>query len=99
MSELLTPQTGDEKMDEAYIKLSAHIECFDTFPAFLDYFAGLTKDVDKLNLNLWLLKVLYVMMKQTPKHPFDRLLESVNDDKREQLKKWLRDNLEKVSKA
>ena len=47
----------------------------------------------------WLLKVLFVEFKYgrtQNKHDFDILLERVSSEKKEQLEKWLSDNLEKV---
>jgi hypothetical protein len=50
-------------------------------------------------LNKWLLKVLFIEFRYgrtSQKHDFDILLEKVSSEKKEQLEKWLSDNLEKV---
>lgn len=94
---LLTPNTGDEKMDKAYANLQEHVNKCKTFDDFLMHFKYIVKTDNLEVLNKWLLKVLFVNMKQTPneKHDFDKLLESVNDTEREQLHEWLRVSLEK----
>ncbi len=88
----LNPNTGNEKMDEAYNRLSLYVESFEGFIQFYDYFFKIVKTDDKEVLNKWLLKVLYVNLKQTPKptkHKFDVLLEKVDENKRQQLEAWL----------
>ena len=88
----LNPNTGNEKMDEAYNRLSLYVESFEGFTQFYDYFFKIVRTDDKEVLNKWLLKVLYVNLKQTPqpkKHKFDVLLERVDEVKRQQLEAWL----------
>jgi len=92
---MLTPQTGNEKMDQAYMNMQTHVDSFEKFDEFFNYFEKIVKTDDKAVLSKWLLKVLFVQMKYR-KHPFDELLEKVEPGKKVQLKKWLEDNLRKV---
>lgn len=95
---LFTPQTGNEKMDKAYATMQVHIASFDDFNSFNTYFQHIAKTDDLAVINKWLLKVLFVYLKQTKdKHDFDKLLEAVDENKREELKAWLKANLEKFS--
>ena len=92
MNEIFTPNTGDEKMDEAYMRLKNHMDSFDEFSKFYGYFFKVAKTDDPVKLNRWLLMVLFVVMKS--KHPFDQLLDKANN--KEALKQWLEDQLEKM---
>lgn len=98
--DILTPNTGDELMDRAYTNMQTHINSFDKFDEFFNYFSKIVKTDDKESLNKWLLKVLFVDMKRDNtkivKHKFDLLLEKVDEQKKQQLIKWLDDNLQKV---
>ena len=97
---ILTVNTGDEKLDEAYRNFQVHVSSFDKFTEFQNYFNKIVKTDDKDRLNKWLLKVLFIEFRYgrtTQKHDFDILLEKVELEKKEQLEKWLKDNLEKVS--
>lgn len=96
---ILTVNTGDEKLDEAYRNFQVHVSSFDKFAEFQNYFNKIVKTDDKDRLNKWLLKVLFIEFRYgrtTQKHDFDILLERVSSEKKEQLEKWLKDNLEKV---
>jgi hypothetical protein len=94
--DLFTPQTGNEKMDRAYANLQEHVDKCKTFDVFLQHFKYIVKTDDNEVLNNWLLKVLFVNMKQSrEKHDFDKLLEKVNDAEKEQLQLWLKTTLEK----
>ena len=88
---LFAPNTGDKKMDEAYSRLKTHIDKCKSFDEFLQHFNYIVKTDDAELLNKWLLKVLYVDMKQdsTPKHDFDKLLERVDEAKRQEMQNWL----------
>lgn len=88
---LFQPETGDKKMDEAYSNLKTHIDKCKTFDEFLQHFNYIVKTGDAEVLNKWLLKVLYVSMKldNTVQHDFDKLLERVNEAKRQELQNWL----------
>lgn len=97
---ILTVNTGDEKLDEAYRNFQVHVSSFDKFAEFQNYFNKIVKTDDKDRLNKWLLKVLFIEFRYgrtIQKHDFDILLEKVELEKKEQLEKWLKDNLEKVS--
>ena len=96
---ILTVSTGDTKLDEAYKNIQVHICTFEKFIEFESYFNSVVKIDDKEKLFKWLLKVLFVEFKYgrtQNKHDFDILLERVSPEKKEQLEKWLKDNLEKV---
>lgn len=96
---ILTVNTGDEKLDEAYRNIQVHISAFDKFPEFQNYFNQIVKTDDKERLFKWLLKVLFVEFKYgrtQSKHDFDILLERVGPEQKTKLEKWLNDNLEKV---
>jgi 7,8-dihydro-6-hydroxymethylpterin-pyrophosphokinase len=97
---ILAVNTGDEKLDVAYKNFQVHVSSFDKFVEFQSYFNKIVKTDDKERLNKWLLKVLFIEFRYgraQDKHDFDILLEKVSSEKKEQLKKWLKDNLEKVS--
>jgi hypothetical protein len=95
----LYPNTGDDKMDKAYVNMQEHVKKCKTFDEFEMYFSYVVKTDDPLKLNRWLLKVLFVNMKQDPdaKHDFDVLLEAVGEEKAAELRAWLQSNLEKFS--
>jgi len=97
---LFTPNTGDAKMDKAYQNLQEHVSRCKTFDAFLQHFKYVVKTDDLEVLNKWLLKVLFVNMKQDPneKHDFDKLLERVGEVKQQELINWLKLNLEKYER-
>lgn len=88
---LFQPNTGDKKMDEAYANLKVHIDRCKTFDEFVQHFNYIVKTKDTEVLNKWLLKVLYVNMRldNNPIHDFDRLLESVDEAKKQELIAWL----------
>jgi len=92
---MLNPNTGDAKMDEAYQKMLIYTSGFDGFEEFYNYFLKQVTTDDKDYLNKWLLKVLYVNLKQTKKHKFDELLEKVSAEGRTQLESWLDNELKK----
>ncbi len=97
---ILTVNTGDAKMDEAYKNIQVHIRSFDKFVEFESYFGSVVKIQDKEKLFKWLLKVLFVEFKygrNQIKHDFDILLERVSSSDKELLEKWLKEKLEKVS--
>lgn len=96
---ILTVNTGDEKLDEAYRNFQVHVSAFDKFAEFQAYFEKVVKTDDSVKLNKWLLKVLFVELRYgriNQKHDFDLLLERVSSEKKATLEKWLKDNLEKV---
>ncbi len=97
---ILTVNTGDAKLDEAYKNIQVHICSFDKFPEFQNYFNQIVKIDDKERLFKWLLKVLFVEFKygrNQIKHDFDILLERAKPEEKMKLEKWLKDKLEKVS--
>lgn len=93
----LSPNTGDAKMDEAYLRLSEYIEQCKSFEEFFKLFNFVVKTPDKDVLNRWLLKILFVLMKQDGEHKFDKLLRLVDKDKRTEMEAWLNSSLEKFS--
>lgn len=97
---ILSVNTGDKKLDEAYKNIQVHICTFDKFIEFESYFNSVVKTQDKEVLLRWLLKVLFIEFKygrNQIKTDWDILLEKASPDKKQQLEKWLKDNLEKVS--
>ncbi len=91
---MLTPQTGNEKMDAAYQKMVVHISGFNSFEQFYNYFLKQITTDDKDKLNKWLLKVLFVNLKR--KHPFDEMVELLQNkepDKAKNLNTWLDNTL------
>ena len=96
---ILSVNTGDEKLDVAYKNFQVHVSGFDKFPEFQSYFYKIVKTDDKERLNKWLLKVLFIEFRYgrtSQKHDFDILLERVGSKDKEVLEKWLKDKLEKV---
>lgn len=94
---MLTPQTGNEKMDAAYQKMLVHVSGFESFEQFYNYFLKQLKTDNQELLNKWLLKVLFVELKR--KHPFDEMIEMLETKepvKAQTLKKQLEDNLKTV---
>lgn len=94
---ILNPQTGNEKMDEAYKKMLAHTSGFESFEQFYNYFLKQVTTDDKEKLNKWLLKVLFVELKR--EHPFDemiKVLKSKEPDKANNLITWLNNTLFEV---
>lgn len=91
----LAPNTGDAKMDEAYGRLKEHIRRCKTFDEFTMHFSFIVKTDDVEVLNVWLLKVLYVLMRREDEHEFDRLLRLVDDEKAGTLRAWLKESLAK----
>jgi len=98
---VLHPQTQDATMNEAYKNLSEHIGKFADFDAFYRYFLTVVKTDDQSKINKWLLKVLFVLLKQNQnhKHDFDKLCEIVDMQKREDLMSWLKESLKKAMEA
>jgi hypothetical protein len=99
---ILTVNTGDEKLDEAYRNFQIHVSAYDKFAEFQSYFNKIVKTDDSEKLNKWLLKVLFAELKYgrtNQKHDFDILLERVSPEKKATLEKWLKDILEKVGGA
>lgn len=95
----LVPNTGNKTMDAAYIKLQEHVNICKSFDEFQQHFNYVSKTEDKELLNKWLLKVLFVSMKQSnqaEKHDFDKLLENASEADSQKLKTWLQNELEKV---
>ncbi len=96
---ILSVNTGDAKLDEAYKNIQVHICTFDKFVEFESYFNSVVRTQDKEVLLRWLLKVLFIEFKYgraQNKHDFDILLERVSSSDKEVLEKWLKDKLEKV---
>jgi hypothetical protein len=47
---MMSVQTGDTKMDEAYAKLKGYVDKFDNFNAFENYFFSIAKTDDHKKL-------------------------------------------------
>ncbi len=96
---ILTVNTGNEKLDEAYKRMQIHICTYDKVDEFMNYFKSITKDTKEDELLKWLLKVLFWEFKYgrvDKKHDFDLLLEKVEPKDKVVLEKWLKEKLEKV---
>ncbi|MFW2235248.1 hypothetical protein ACN4FE_04390 [Aliarcobacter butzleri] len=96
---ILTVNTGNEKLDEAYKRMQIHICTYDKVDEFMNYFNSITKDTKEDELLKWLLKVLFWEFKYgrvDKKHDFDLLLEKVEPKDKVVLEKWLKEKLEKV---
>lgn len=91
---LFAPNTGDKKMDEAYMHMQEHIGKCKNFDDFFMHFNYIVKIDDKELINKWLLKVLFVSMKYA-KHDFERLCDSVDEIKKQELQNWLDTSLKK----
>lgn len=92
----LNPNTGDNKMDEAYDKMKVHVAGYKDFESFYNYFQKIVTTDDQGHINKWLLKVLYVDLKNKEKHDFDKLLEQCSAENAQQLKTWLDNKLKEV---
>lgn len=96
---ILTVNTGNQKLDEAYKRMQIHICTYDKVDEFMNYFNSITKNVKEDELLKWLLKVLFWEFKYgrvDKKHDFDLLLEKVEPKDKVVLEKWLKEKLEKV---
>ncbi|PLY04901.1 MAG: hypothetical protein C0625_15430 [Arcobacter sp.] len=96
----------DKKMNEAYNRMTAHVDSFESFYAFYEYFLKQVKTEDKEELNKWLLKVLFIQMKKTKevKHDFDVMVELLENQpekafKAKELKDWLKNALMNAKKG
>lgn len=96
--DILSPQTGNEKMDEAYKRMQGHIDKCETFSQFVSLMKNEIKTDDLEKLNKWYLKVIFVHLKQ-PKHKFDEMVELLQNnepDKAKNLITWLDNTLFEV---
>jgi len=94
MNNTLLINTGDKKMDEAYVRMQEHVSRCKTFDDFFMHFNYIVKTDDVEKLNKWLLKVLFVNLKYD-KHDFDKLIDIVDDAKKQELQNWLSNSLKK----
>lgn len=96
---ILTVDTGNTKLDEAYKRMQVHICTFDKVDEFMNYFNNITKDTKEDELLKWLVKVLFWEFKYgrtDKKHDFDLLLEKISIENKEKLESWLKSELEKI---
>lgn len=84
----------NKKIKLAYDRLHIHISAFEDFTEFESYFNDIKRTKDDKELNRWLLKVLFLKLKEDKKHPFDLLLEKVSIQDKTKLEFWLKDKLE-----
>ena len=94
MNSTLLINTGDKKMDEAYMRMQEHVSKCKTFEEFEMHFSYVAKTDDLEKINRWLLKVLFVNLKYA-KHDFDKLIDLVDDAKKQELQNWLSASLKK----
>ncbi len=103
--EILTVNTGNDKLDDAYKRMQIHISTFNNVEEFENYFNSILKGNDPELVKKWLMKVLFWEFKYgrdegaSAKHDFDVLCENVSAQKKKELKAWLELNLRKVKKA
>ena len=94
MDEFFLPQTGDEKIDEAYKKVAAMVDKFESFSQFFDYFHSEVKTDNTDYVNRWLLMVIFAHLNH--QHPFDRVYDAATEEKKVKLKGWLGEQLNRV---
>lgn len=98
--QILTVDTGNKQLDEAYKRIQVHMVSYDNFESFENYFNTIIKDTDKDTVFKWLLKVLYWEFKygreSIEKHDFDVLCERVSPEKKAKFESWLQESLKSV---
>lgn len=98
--QILTVDTGNAKLDDAYKRMQVHICSFDKVDEFMNYFLTITKEANQEELFKWLLKVLYWEFKHgrensTVKNDWDILLDVCSDEQRDKLIVWMNEQLVK----
>jgi len=109
--QILTVNTGNTKLDEAYKKMQIHICTYDKVDEFMNYFKSITKDTKEDELLKWLVKVLFWEFRygrellsnklkaredMEVKNDWQILMENISDTNREKLEAWLQAELKKV---
>lgn len=106
--QILTVDTGNKKLDDAYKRMQIHIFAYEKCEEFINYFTTITKDSDKDELIKWFMRVLFwefrfgrgTMQNQTVnteiKNDWQILMENISDTNREKLEAWLQAELKKV---
>lgn len=97
---ILSPQTGNPKGDEALRRLIEYVDMFDDFTSFYNYFMKQLKTDDMNKLNKYLLMGFFSYLKQPRhKHKFDEIVELLQNkepDKAKNLITWLDNTLFEV---
>ncbi len=99
--QILTVNTGNDKLDDAYKRMQVHISTFNNVEEFENYFNSILKDNDPEVIKKWLMKVLFWEFKYgreegaKAKHSFDILLEHLKVEDRQKMENWLKNELEK----
>lgn len=100
---ILTVDTGDTKLDEAYKRMQVHICTYDKVDEFINYFKSITKDKKEDELLNWLLKVLFWEFKygreanayRENMSDWEVLLNACSDDEKNGLQAWIKTQLNK----
>ncbi len=105
--QILTVNTGNNKLDDAYRRMQVHISTFKSVEEFENYFNSILKDNDPEVLKKWLMKVLFWEFKYGRDEKlkdsgifadFRKMYEGVDDSKKLTIDKWVKSNLEKLKK-
>ena len=100
---ILTVDTGNTKLDEAYKRMQVHICTYDKVDEFINYFKSITKDKKEDELLNWLLKVLFWEFKygreanayRENMSDWEVLLNACSDDEKNGLEAWIKTQLNK----
>ena len=100
---ILTVDTGNTKLDEAYKRMQVHICTYDKVDEFINYFKSITKDKKEDELLNWLLKVLFWEFKYGREANSWReglsdqevLLNACSEDEKVKLEDWIKTQLNK----
>ena len=77
--------------------MHVHTSAFDNFDEFYSYFMDIKdKNTEDKELIKWLLKVLFLKLKEDKKSDWDILLEKVDEKKKQELLTWLKTNLDRI---
>ncbi len=100
---IITVDTGNTKLDEAYKRIQVHICTYDKVDEFINYFKSITKDKKEDELLNWLLKVLFWEFKYGREanswreglSDWEVLLNACSEDEKVKLEAWIKAQLNK----
>ena len=98
---ILTVDTGNTKLDEAYKRIQVHICTYDKVDEFINYFKSITKDKKEDELLKWLIKVLFWEFKygreanswQENMSDWEVLLNACSENEKQQYEAWMNKKL------
>lgn len=98
---ILTVDTGNTKLDEAYKRIQVHICTYDKVDEFINYFKSITKDKKEDELLNWLLKVLFWEFKygreanayRENMSDWEVLLNACSEDEKPLYEAWMKKKL------